>query len=333
MGLPYDLSYVENLKRKKVKLDMSQMHEDVKKFKQPEPTIVNMPDMSHAYNIDMNGFLSKFDKIDMMNDNGLAVLVQESYLALLDASALIITQSQTSGVDLRNNPSYMALMKIFTNSKLICILSNILKGANLDYKRRIYVNRIVYNYIILPAQHKDQVVEKMMFDLGDTVNAKSIPNLLGTGISRELASMITIAANSSEDEYVCIRRVNLLIFNVGNLNIMTLQRIVDIYQYTFNKSVTKLFEGIMFDVYSPRDLENATSDQKEIYQLIVTAVLELINQMPSQSIRMILTSYYMDFTSNPNILAVRASMNLSEDYYRINDVIELMKRDDNMYLP
>lgn len=325
------IPYVVDTRKDPAHLDMSGIEEGVKKMEQnrqpPNYTVLNpLPDQ---YQYDMNNFIERFAKIDSMSDSELSNLIQTTYISVLGA---INSLSKTSGMNI-NNPYYVSLVGLFTNQRYICILSNIVRNTKLGTEQRVTLNRIIYNYITVPSEKKDSVIEKLLIDLADNINADILPTLIGIGLPKDLASIVAISSNSSMDDFINVKRVNLCIFNCGDTHLMTLQRIVDIYQNIFNKSVTTLFEGIMFDVYSEGDLKNATESQREIYSLQVTAVLEMINQMPSNSIRMILSSYYWDSMPYGVRMAVRSSIsNLSNDYWRINEVLEVMKNVDNMYI-
>ena len=84
----------------------------------------------------------------------------------------------------------------------------------------------------------------------------------------------------------------------------------------------------MFDVYTEDDLRTAEEYQRDIYSTMSLAILELLNVMPSSDIMTILSSYSMS-ARNRNI---RFSLRLSNDYYRINQVIEVLNS-QGIYVP
>lgn len=282
------------------------------------------------YNVNLENTLERFKDIDNMSDDDLYNLINMSYYYILEASSEIKVNS-SNNEDLSKNQFYMAIMSLFNNIRFITILTNILKSNNnLDSTHRIYMNRIIYNYFTLPPEHKNMVVERLMLDLSMTVNSYAITTLLGIGLDINLACLIAVSRFSSMDDSICVKRVNLDLFNSSNPNI-TLQTVVDIYQRLFNTCVCKLFEGIMFDAYSQAELEQATEVQRNIYSLQGLAVLELLMAMPSFSIRVILESYYSDYI-NLKHPPVRFSMKLSNDYYRINEVVDIMAL-QGIYIP
>ena len=121
-----------------------------------------------------------------------------------------------------------------------------------------------------------------------------------------------------------VKRVNNYIFNSSNLELFTEQRIVNIYESLYADCMTKLFKGIIIDAYSSEVLRNSSEASQEIYSLIELAVLTMVNTMPYDDIKYILKSYHVDYINFPS--KVRFSMNtLSDDYYRINTVIEELK--------
>lgn len=330
----YDIPYSKDPRKQKASLDFTNIFKEAKlesermrKMEQQQVTTLEYGSLANPYVYNMEGFVNRFSNIDSMSDSDLAVLVHQNYTTILDAINNMPPESQDV-----NNPYYVSLVGLFTNMRFVTILCNILRNEKqlLGLDRTIYLNRIIYNYTTVPAK-KDITIERLLIDLGDIINADDLPILLQIGLPRNIASKIAVARRSSKNEEICIKRVNLIIYNTGDLSIMNEQMIVDIYQYLFNNSVSSLFNGIMFDVYSKQDLNNATEDQREIYSLCVTAVLELLKNMPTASIRMVLSSYSMAFINNPR--PVRCSLNLSNDYYRINEVIDYLEKNEGIYLP
>lgn len=321
-----DIPYIVLDSKKKAQIDMGAIIQGVKEFEQGKtnPVYTDLRPRSDSYVYDMNGFIERFSKIDSMSDDNLQLLINETYGSILDAIDLLLKQSKGLTT---SNPYYVSLVGLFTNQRFVSKFANTLKSvlrmSQLPINQRVTLNRIIYNYTTLSSNNKDKMIETMLINIADIINVDILPTLIGIGLPKELATMIAISSKSSMDDFINVKRVNLCIFNCGSLKIMTLQRIVDIYQNIFNRCMTILFEAIMFDVYSEDDLRNATEDQREIYSLIVTAVLEMINQMPISAIKTILMCYASDYAYKA--CRVRSNLNLSQDYYRINEAIDLLK--------
>lgn len=303
-------------KKEKASIDMEQIQRDMKKYPQKEPVEYNGIDISKSFCLDTNAFFEDFNNLNTMPDNQLQQFVLSSYIQVLNMVPLAAS-----------NPEYShRLMQIISNDRYINILTNVLGNNPLDYTHKIYLNHLIYDYIMFKGINTILMGSKMIYRLADVANSDILHRLYQTGFDRDMLSLLCICRNSSLDESINVKRVNLTLFNSNRE--LTLQNVVDVYQTLFNTSVSKLFEGIMFDVYSKEELDNATDNQKNIYSLMGLAVLELLNVMPSESIQIILSSYVQGSYGKP----IRFSMKLSEDYWRINEVIEKLYS-QGIYVP
>lgn len=274
-------------------------------------------DIKDSFTLNMNNFLTKFkEESNSMSDNELYELVKATYDMVLEST---VAKKDT-----------VLAITLFNNARYITALTNVLNTVKLTYSQKVYCNKLAYDYFRIPGE-KDQVIIQLLQNLSNTVNFDIIPSLIGDGIPKDLASYIALARYSSIDEYITVKRVNSLIFNFSN-DMMTEQRIINIYQTLYSECMTKLFKGIILDVYSVDLLNKSTSQSQEIYSLIGLAVLTMVNTMPYSDIKTILKSYYGDYINFPS--ATRFSMqSLSDDYSRINDVIYDLKINEDINLP
>lgn len=295
-------------------LNIDDIAENVKaKPKEEVKTVqINLMD-SLTLNIDM--FLNRFKEIDNMNDNELHDLVEATYAMVLEST---VAKKDT-----------MLAITLFNNIRYVTALINVLSKVSLTYSQRVYCNKLVYDYLRVP-ENKNPTIEQLLQNLSNTVNADIIPGLLGIGLPRDLASYIALARYSSMDEHTTVKRVNRCIFNTGDTNLITEVRLIRIYENLYSDCMTKLFKGIMLDVYPKDYLNECSEESNEIYSLIGLAVLTMVNTMPYDSIRFILKSYHTDYINFPSY--VRFSLKLSDDYHRINDVIFNLQ-ENGIYLP
>ena len=309
----------EESRKKKVRLDMEEIQQQIANQPTKPLSLVNI-DMVN-YNTNMDDFLNKFSDIDSLDDTKLGELLQRYYLSILEASN-VIRERKKCGLDIRVDPQYDIIIKIFTMPRCIMIFHNIINKYGLPtYYHKIYLNSIIYDYIV--RDDKNSMVEKLLLELAIMTNPQIIYNL-SDAIPDRLCALLSVCKYSSLDGSLCIRRLNRMLFSFGKASVLTSTRIVSIYEKLYGGEMTKLFESVMFDVYSPEVLNNATDDQREIYSYIGLAALELLHVMPTASIYSILNSYYWDYINN-NCPPVRFTMRfLSDDFHRINQAIAML---------
>lgn len=310
-----NVEYIPDKSKIKAKIDMSPIFKQAVKQKQPVPEYVNM-DIEKEFMVNIDSLFDYMRQINNYTDEQVKSLVSNSYIQLLELT-----------LKTKENPYYSkGIMAVFSNMRYINALINILNTTELDYTHRVYLNHILYDYRTYKRKSEDVMINKLHTELGSIINSDKLNKLYGTGLDRTMLINIAISRYSSFDAFICVKRVNLELFN--SKVPLTLQNVIDVYQYLFSDGISNLFSGVMFDVYTKDDLNTAEDYQRDIYSTMSLAVLELLNVMPSSAIMTILSSYVMS-ARNRNI---RFSLRLSNDYYRINQVIELLNS-QGIYVP
>ena len=220
------------------------------------------------------------------------------------------------------------ILQVFTHPRFLTILNQVLYKLVITYDIKIYCNKIIYDYLSLNTG--DQYVRDLLLILGKTVNRNEIASLVGLGLDEDYSTLLAIARFSSKKDLANIKRLNFTLCN-GPRTVITEQMIVNIYEKLID-NFTILFKGTMFDVY---DTSNFPEEHQEIYADISLAVLDIMNNMPSNNIKTVLSSYAGDYYSFVNTThTVRFSMQcLSYDYFRITQVVEYLKNIDQIYIP
>ncbi len=314
------VSYEEN-QIKKAKLDFNEINKAAsaasrelaaQKAAQKE---VNIDLASSCYQLNMKGFIAKFKAIDSMSDSDLLNFVEITYL-----DALEISNIKNSRPD---EEDFNELVKVFTNPRFLLAMKQIINKRPLDYAHSIYLNYLVYQYLMLrPVEQRDPIVSDLYIQMSQMTNINLITTLCSCNLDKSLVTSVAIAAGSSFDDTTRIRRVNKVILLSTGVR-FELQNIVDIYQYTFGKLVTKLFITTMFQVF---DRTKLSEQQNEVDGLLGLAILVILSNMPIQSIKLVLTSYANYCIGNYAI--VRFSMNtLSNDYARIKKAVFELNQD------
>ena len=254
----------------------------------------------------------KLYNLDSLQDKELFELLRDSYESVL------------SDIFVDKNEYYLHL---FTNTRFLSIMVQVISSvSNISHTNRTYINKIVYDYLTLDK--KDQYIKQLMYSLSKMVNKDILPRLLGLGLQEDLAIYLALARFSSQKEIVNVKRLNFVIMT-SPIEIMTEQMIVYIYEKLFDR-VTPLFVGTMIDNCK----QDMSQDMEEIYSTISLAILDILNTMPSNDIRKVLISYVGDYQAIYHKSGYRFSMQcLSNDYARINAVVEALYANENIYVP
>lgn len=280
--------------------------EDASMQKKPEKKEIHIFD-NPLINVDL--LRKNLYSLDTMSDNEIYDIVKTSYGSIFQDM-----------INTKNSSDYLVA---FTNCKFLNSLINVMRGINrISFNERICCNKIVYDYFT--SDNNDEQVKKLLFTLSRTTNKDIIPSLLGIGLSEDLASRIALSRYSSLKEDINVKRVNFIIAT-SDKNLMDEQMIVNILCTLFS-NVTPIFTGTMFDRYEEEDWMN--EDVMEIYSTISLAVLDILNQLPSDKIRKVLISYTGDFEllKARDRNCYRFSMrSLSDDYFRINSIVKSLE--------
>ena len=200
-------------------------------------------------------------------------------------------------------------------------------------------NTMCYHYITMPKDKQDYRVAQRMMELSNIINRNNLPRLLGLGLSDNLASILLIARYSDMDLNICTKRVSFIIITQPK-ELMSEKMIEEILKILYNvmDDMCRIFPCIMMDVLPDYDENNPktywiTDDVQEVNSVFNLAILNIIDNLPSQVIRGIMLNYSeatnMIYTNAPVRFSLR---NLSEDYYRINNVISEMAYNEGIYV-
>lgn len=309
----------DNRNRTKNKLDFSGINEAVRKnaakVVQPKEVHINL---QNSYQLNMKGFIGQFKNINSMNDQDLMNFVRITYLDVLEASNIRDTQP--------DEETQLELVNIFTNPKFLNAMRQIITSYPLDFAHSVYLNDIIYQYLINNNNNSDPLVKDLYIQLAQLTSVRLITTLTSCNIDKSLATTLAIAVGSSFDDHVRTRRLNKIL--VSTPCNYTLQNIVDVYQHCLGSCVTKLFVATMFQLF-----DKSIMNEQQVYTdgLLNDALLVILSSLPSHSIKLVLQSYANFCLSNNKY--VRFSMNnLYVKYPRIHKAV-LDLNQDGIYLP
>ena len=276
---------------------------------------VNMRNAGVGNSILVNSdlLLTELDRIDSKSDEELYELIRTGYPVLLDVE--FINKMQ--------NKVYIA--KAFSNLRFVSAFCTMMSKVQLAELQSICCNKLIYDY--MTSKNKNEMIVTQLFGLGWNINRNYITPLYGKGLDQNLITHLAIARNSTTDDTLAAKRVNVIIMN-SPVNIMAEETIFSIYECFFCKSVRSLFNAIMFDSLDYIDEEDTefAQEQEDIYATITLALLDMLNDLPMDMLCQLLKSYaQLKQYCHPNDKARFDIHSISGDYYRVLQAIEIVE--------
>ena len=276
---------------------------------------VNMRNAGVGNSILVNSdlLLTELDRIDSKSDEELYELIRSGYPVLLDVE--FINKMQ--------NKVYIA--KAFSNLRFVSAFCTMMSKVQLTELQSICCNKLIYDY--MTSKNKNEMIVTQLFGLGWNINRNYITPLYGKGLDQNLITHLAIARNSTTDDTLAAKRVNVIIMN-SPVDIMTEETIFSIYECFFCKSVRSLFNAIMFDSLDYIDEEDTefAQEQEDIYATITLALLDMLNDLPMDMLCQLLKSYaQLKQYCHPNDKARFDIHSISGDYYRVLQAIEIVE--------
>lgn len=276
---------------------------------------VNMKNAGVGNSILVNSdlLLAELDRIDSKSDEELYELIRTGYPVLLDVE--FINKMQ--------NKVYIA--KAFSNLRFVSAFCAMMSKVQLTELQSICCNKLIYDY--MTSKNKNEMIVTQLFGLGWNINRNYITPLYGKGLDQNLITHLAIARNSTTDDTLAAKRVNVIIMN-SPVNIMAEETIFSIYECFFCKSVRSLFNAIMFDSLDYIDEEDTefAQEQEDIYATITLALLDMLNDLPMDMLCQLLKSYaQLKQYCHPNDKARFNIHSISGDYYRVLQAIEIVE--------
>lgn len=239
---------------------------------------VNMQNFYLGQNILINQdyLINELRNIDYKNDQDLHELIRISYPIILD-------------IDFINKANHkIELAKAFMNIRFVSVFCAVISSVALTDIQRICCNKFIYDYFTMTSEKNDMIINHML-NLGFAINKDHVVGLYGKGIDQKTITNLAVARFSTTDDILAVKRANVIIMN-STPQMMTEQIIVNIYETLFNKCLVALFNGVMFDTMEFDD-DEIDEDQEEIYATISLAILDILNEMPTDMIIAVLKAY------------------------------------------
>lgn len=197
--------------------------------------------------------------------------------------------------------------------------------------RTMAANKLAYSYRFMKSH--DTNTMKIFLEIARVVNYSSIRLLKSVGLNDDVACNLAIARFSSADEMVNVNRLNYEIYSTGSA-IMTEQTIIWIYEQLFDQ-VRYLFSATMMEtketmIPSP---DMSEEDFYECFSQTSLALLTLINNMSMDSIDMLLHIFMEQWTTVGRPRTRFSLRALSADFGRIRHVVEVLEKEEKIFVP
>jgi hypothetical protein len=259
--------------------------------------------------LDPEVFENELKTINAIDDNNLTMFIIKYIGKIADD----VTSNQA-------NYSYL-----FRDTRFIsCFIRAVSSIPQIEYKLKIASNKLAYDYFV--SDNPNPQLKKQYLTLAQIVNRLEIARLIGLGVDETSACNFALCRYSSMSERTNVKRLNFSLYH-KNPDIFTEQMVVDIYQKLFT-SISDLFYGTMFETYSDQEMDmfqQSIGDAfSEMYGTIGLAVLDLLRDMPSESIRKVLLGYAEEWQTRSRLPVRFGLRSLSNDYNRITTMVEYL---------
>lgn len=299
--------------------------EEANKYDAEHPIQVIKVRVDENPNFNLEILKQNIDHVNDMSDSELRSFIKKCFKSIM---------RDLFGAEM---PKYI---KYFQDIRFLnAFIDVVLSLEFIDKEDIIRINTMCYHYITLPKDKQDYRVLDRMMQLSNIVNKLNIPRLLGLGLSSNLASILLIARYSDIDLNVCVKRVDFIIITQPK-ELMSEKMIEEIFKILYNvmDDFHRIFPYIMMDTLPEYDENNpntfwVTDDIQEVNSTLNLAILNIIDNLPSQTIRGIILNYSEAMSMIYKNRTVRFSLrNLSEDYYRINNIINSIAYNEHIYV-
>lgn len=261
----------------------------------------------------LSTIVEKISNIDNLNENEIKNIILRQHSMILNYDLF-----------LKSDESRAHAQKLFTNKRFLQIFLDVIGLLELTREEIICVNKLAYDYHILPE--KDPDISNLFMSISNQINNVMVIRLSGIlGING--AKVLSMIANSSFKEEKNIHRVNTFLVKC-NIALSVLN-IVDIYCILYER-FTYPFIYTMLETN-----DNLNDEQKKRFDYISLAILSMLDSMTLKNIKIVLANYAYTIKLYPNITKVRFSLKSATNYPRILKVIDEIEHEgfEELYIP
>ena len=224
----------------------------------------------HTIEYNLEGILNKINNIENLDKQEIYDIIKRQHQMILNYDLFL--SGETRG----------AAQQLFTSKKFLRCFLDIIRLLDLSQHEKMCINKLAYDYYILPDDNKDIEVVNMLYRLTTEINGKEVVVLSGI-LGMQGAQILSMIRNSSFKEEKCIHRINT--FLIKFYHDITVQQIVNIYLSLFER-FTPVF------IYSMMESnEGLTTEERGVYDKISAALLTILRFLSSADISKVLTDY------------------------------------------
>ena len=224
----------------------------------------------HTIEYNLEGILNKINNIENLDKQEIYDIIKRQHQMILNYDLFL--SGETRG----------AAQQLFTSKKFLRCFLDIIRLLDLSQHEKICINKLAYDYYILPDDNKDIEVVNMLYRLTTEINGKEVVVLSGI-LGMQGAQILSMIKNSSFKEEKCIHRINTCLIKF--YHDITAQQIVNIYLSLFER-FTPVF------IYSMMESnEGLTTEERGVYDKISAALLTILRFLSSADISKVLTDY------------------------------------------
>lgn len=311
---------------------MSSMESFDRYWEDRKKRILSKPRQTVQINFDRNPNLSipalkqNAENINNMTDEEIFNFITRSYKSLI---RMIYSNDKINNVFV----SYC-----FVNPRFLRIFNTAISQLQLDSNDIRHLNMVCYDYLTKPLDNEE--VTQGMIQMNRILNYQLFLSLKGLGLDDFFVTKLTSSRFSCTDLKICVRRINFILITdtENNLDIQTMKEIL-VRLYNPMTDYIRILPYYMTDItpeFSPvyEDTYWVTEDVVEQDMMLENAMLEILEELPTQIIRNVLV-YYANAcsTSFANKEVKFSFRRLIKDFPRINAVVANVVQNEGIRIP
>ncbi len=304
-----------------------------------EPLVIPAPQASPMFNYSI--LFKNIENKDDMSESELRYFIQRNFQSIMN--------------NLFSNDVGAKYLNAFQDPRFLDAFIDVIQQMQFfDSDVIVRINLLAYHYLTLPMNMRKPEVSTRMMKMGSIVNRSKIIGMKKFNLPENIENVLLIARYSDFDLNICVKRVDAIIdinpeifqildidessFECSEQSIDYLARLLmELYRIEDWNFVLPYF---MLDTLPDPDIDpNAgwvTPEVEAVDSAMSLAVLKILDEMIDDSTKLknILLSYAEGYRIMNNKRKPRFSFqSLSEEYQRLNNVINYLESEENIYVP
>lgn len=260
---------------------------------------------------EISNIVKKIENIDDFSVDEIKNIILRQHSMILDYDLFLMSSETRS-----------CAQKLFRNKRFLKILLDVIGLIELPPNEITCINKLAYDYYILPVNEKDKETSDLLFQLSNIINYRKAIQLSSI-IGIKGGQILAIISDSSFKQEKNVHRVNTFIIKC-NIALST-QDVINIFLILYAKiGFSKPFIYTMLESKP----NNLTDDQLQRFDLISIAILDILNSMQADEIKSILMDYAFTLKMVKKDITVRFSIKSAKRYIRLLKIVDDVENDD-----